>query len=74
MIAAHSWGENVARNFLAWVDQQEEGWVERHVAVYMNIAGSTLGVPKVCRSLPSPRMHACTLAHAQHVITFNYDV
>lgn len=56
MIAAHSWGENVARNFLAWVDQQEEGWVERHVAVYMNIAGSTLGVPKAMTALLSGEM------------------
>ena len=47
MMAAHSWGENVARNFLAWADVLEEGWTERHIAVYFNIAGATLGVPKV---------------------------
>ena len=47
MVAAHSWGENVLRNFLAWVEREEPGWAERHIAVYFNIAGSVLGVPKV---------------------------
>lgn len=54
MVAAHSWGENVLRNFLAWVDREEAGWTEQHIAVYFNIAGSVLGVPKV-----GPLSRAC---------------
>jgi len=46
-VAAHSWGENVFRNFLAWVERKEDGWTEKHVATYVNIAGCVLGVPKV---------------------------
>ena len=52
MVAAHSWGENVFRNFLAWVERREPGWTEQHIAVFVNIAGSVLGVPKVgCSNL-----------------------
>jgi len=47
MVAAHSWGENVFRNFLGWVERKEDGWTEKHVAAYVNIAGCVLGVPKV---------------------------
>ncbi len=50
LIAAHSWGETVARNFLFWVERQEPGWTEKHVAVLLNIAGYPLGVPKVRRN------------------------
>ena len=47
MITSHSWGENVVRNFLFWVERQEKGWTEKHVAAYVNISGTVLGVPKV---------------------------
>lgn len=53
MLIAHSWGENVLRNFLAWAEREQTGWTEEHVAVYFNIAGSVLGVPKV-RQLCTP--------------------
>ena len=43
---SHSWGDNVFRNFLAWVGEDDEAWAEKHVAHYSNIAGPTLGVPK----------------------------
>ena len=55
MLVAHSWGENVVRNFLAWVERGEPGWTEAHVAVYFNIAGSVLGVPKVPHPLSLSR-------------------
>ena len=48
-MAAHSWGENVFRNFLGWVERLDDGWTEKHVGAYVNIAGCVLGVPKVSR-------------------------
>ena len=47
MVAAHSWGENVFRNFLGWVERLDKGWTEKHLGAYVNIAGCVLGVPKV---------------------------
>ena len=47
MVTAHSWGENVFRNFLGWVERKDDGWTEKHIAAYVNIAGCVLGVPKV---------------------------
>ena len=46
-MAAHSWGENVFRNFLGWIERKDKGWTEKHIAAYVNIAGCVLGVPKV---------------------------
>ena len=53
LIVAHSWGDNVARGFLAWMEQQQPGWVDMHVAVHFNAAGPTLGVPKALTALLS---------------------
>ena len=47
VITSHSWGENVVRNFFWWAERREAGWTEKHVAAYVNIAGTVLGVPKV---------------------------
>ncbi len=64
MITSHSWGETVVRNFFWWVERKEQGWTEKHVAAYVNIAGTVLGVPKVrplerlaCKRAP-PDAHA----------------
>ena len=46
VLASHSWGDNVFRNFLVWIEEEEAGWVEKHIHAYLNIAGPTLGVPK----------------------------
>lgn len=46
LVASHSWGDNVFRAFMQWADSVEAGWVERHIATYVNIAGPVLGVPK----------------------------
>ena len=35
------------RNFFWWAERREAGWTEKHVAAYVNIAGTVLGVPKV---------------------------
>lgn len=53
MVASHSWGDNVFRNFLVWIGEDDEDWVEKHVAAYVNIAGPVLGVSKSMTSLLS---------------------
>jgi hypothetical protein len=57
LIAAHSWGDNVARTFLAWMEERESGWVDKYVAIYFNVAGPTLGAPKALTSLLSGVPH-----------------
>ena len=47
VITSHSWGEAVVRNFFWWVERRSRGWVEKHVAAFVNISGTVLGVPKV---------------------------
>jgi phospholipid:diacylglycerol acyltransferase len=53
LLAAHSWGDNVARAFLHWMEEQQPGWVDEHIAVHFNLAGPVLGVPKSLTSLLS---------------------
>lgn len=43
---SHSWGDNVFRNFMRWAENQENGWCDKHIEAYVNIAGPVLGVPK----------------------------
>ena len=53
LVLAHSWGDNVFRNFLHWADNQKAGWTEEHIAHYANMAGPVLGVPKAVTALLS---------------------
>ncbi|KAK9805752.1 hypothetical protein WJX73_005728 [Symbiochloris irregularis] len=53
MVISHSWGDNVFRNFMVWASTFDREWVEQHVAVYSQIAGPTLGVPKSISSFLS---------------------
>lgn len=53
MVASHSWGDNVFRNFLVWVTEDDADWVEKHIHAYINIAGPVLGVAKSMTSLLS---------------------
>lgn len=53
VVLAHSWGDNVWRTFMRWVTVDDPGWVERHLAAYVNIAGTVLGVSKSTTSLLS---------------------
>jgi len=46
VIASHSWGDNVFRAFMQYMDSQDVNWVENNVHTYINIAGPVLGVPK----------------------------
>ena len=52
-MASHSWGDNVFRNFLVWVTEDDPDWVEKHIHAYVNIAGPVLGVAKSMTSLLS---------------------
>ena len=58
-VMSHSWGDNVFRNFLMWACEDEEDWVEQHIAHYANIAGPTLGVPKSVSSFLSGAHRTC---------------
>ncbi|EIE21902.1 Lecithin:cholesterol acyltransferase [Coccomyxa subellipsoidea C-169] len=53
VVASHSWGDNVFRNFMVWIGEDDPDWVEKHVAAYVNIAGPVLGVAKSMTSLLS---------------------
>ena len=46
VVASHSWGDNVFRAFMQWVDAIDDTWVDRHIAIYINLAGPVFGVPK----------------------------
>ena len=46
LVASHSWGDNVFRAFMQWVDSFDDTWVDRHIAVYINLSGPVLGVTK----------------------------
>jgi phospholipid:diacylglycerol acyltransferase len=53
VVASHSWGDNVFRNFLVWITEDDPDWVEQHIYAYINIAGPVLGVAKSMTSLLS---------------------
>ena len=58
VVASHSWGDNVFRNFLVWVTEDDPKWVDKHIHAYVNIAGPVLGVAKSMTSLLSGRAAA----------------
>ena len=56
VVASHSWGDNVFRNFLMWATEEpgaDPDWAETHIHAYINIAGPVLGVAKSMTSLLS---------------------
>lgn len=65
LIVAHSWGDNVARSFLQWMEEIHPGWVDKHVAVHFNVAGPTLGLPKALTSLLSGVTTRLTCSHSR---------
>ena len=42
---------------MGWVDKQEEGWCDLHLATYANVAGPTLGVPSAIPALLTGTLH-----------------
>jgi phospholipid:diacylglycerol acyltransferase len=68
-LLAHSYGDQLVRYFLNWVEtSKDEGgggggsdWTSRNVAVYVDIAGPMLGIPKAIPSLLSGEMRDTAL-------------
>jgi phospholipid:diacylglycerol acyltransferase len=46
VLVSHSYGATVTTTFLHWVESQSPGWVDKHLAAYLNLAGPLLGLPK----------------------------
>ena len=53
VLISHSFGENVARSFMTWMGGS---WCEQHLEAFVNLAGSTLGIPKAASALLSGEM------------------
>ena len=67
VVLAHSWGDNVFRNFMRFAENEQSGWCEEHLEAYVNIAGPALGVPKA--------VSACLSGHTlwpQHCIPAHF--
>lgn len=59
LILGHSWGANVAMNFLYGVEALQPGWVEEHIATFVDIGGPLLGAPKSISALLSGMWDSC---------------
>ncbi|KAJ2851960.1 phospholipid:diacylglycerol acyltransferase [Coemansia brasiliensis] len=58
VLVAHSMGSQVVQYFIKWVESSSGGnggprWVNDHIEAIVNLAGSSLGVPKTLASLLS---------------------
>ena len=42
---------------MQWADHLEAGWTDKHIAIYVNIAGPVLGVPKAITAFLSGATH-----------------
>ncbi|GAA98429.1 uncharacterized protein L969DRAFT_17065 [Mixia osmundae IAM 14324] len=61
VLIGHSMGSQVVLYFLKWVEAEGYGnggdkWVEDHIAAFVNVAGTMLGVPKAMSALLSGEM------------------
>ncbi|KEG09488.1 putative phospholipid:diacylglycerol acyltransferase [Trypanosoma grayi] len=43
---SHSYGSCVLVDFFRWTDEHEPGWMDKHVAHWINIGGAVMGVAK----------------------------
>mmetsp|Transcript_38027 Transcript_38027/g.92531 ORF Transcript_38027/g.92531 Transcript_38027/m.92531 type:complete len:649 (+) Transcript_38027:242-2188(+) len=53
VIMGHSMGGPFVFTFLTWADDQEEGWCEKYIHTYLDLAGPMLGLPKAASALLS---------------------
>ncbi|KAG5511083.1 hypothetical protein GH5_07289 [Leishmania sp. Ghana 2012 LV757] len=51
VVISHSYGTTVALAFFWWAEQREAGFMDRHVAYYVNVGGVSLGVGKAASSM-----------------------
>lgn len=63
VLVGHSMGSQVVFYFLKWIEASGEGygnggegWVDKHIAVFVDIAGTLLGAPKCVPALISGEM------------------
>lgn len=62
LILGHSWGATVVLNMLYSLEASSPGWVEDHIATFVNIGGPLLGVPKTVSALLSGARY-CDCCH-----------
>ncbi|GET86364.1 phospholipid:diacylglycerol acyltransferase, putative [Leishmania tarentolae] len=51
VVISHSYGATVTLDFFRWAEQRESGFMDRHVAYYINVGGVTMGVGKAASAL-----------------------
>lgn len=80
VLASHSMGAMVVHHFFGWVTTSEKkggggggnDWVDKHVDIYINIAGSHLGVPKAATALLSGEMSDTVLGGSVSFLLENF--
>ncbi|KAG5510643.1 hypothetical protein JKF63_06941 [Porcisia hertigi] len=51
VVISHSYGTTVALAFFRWAEQREEGFMDRHIAYYVNVGGVTMGAGKAASAM-----------------------
>lgn len=51
VVVSHSYGATVAVAFFRWAEQRESGFMDRHVAYYINVGGTVMGIGKAASAL-----------------------
>lgn len=51
VVISHSYGATVAVAFFRWAEERETGFMNRHVAYYINLGGTTMGIGKAASAL-----------------------
>lgn len=51
VVISHSYGTTIALAFFRWSERREPGFMNRYVAYYVNVGGTTFGVPKAVSAL-----------------------
>lgn len=51
VVISHSYGATVALAFFRWAEQREKGFMDRHVAYYVNVGGVAMGIGKAASAL-----------------------
>jgi hypothetical protein len=63
VLISHSYGATVTFAFLTWVEEQQAGWVDKHLEAWANLAGPILGLPKALAPLFSGEGSLSEVAH-----------
>ncbi|KAK7198730.1 phospholipid:diacylglycerol acyltransferase [Novymonas esmeraldas] len=51
VVISHSYGTTVALAFFRWAEQREGGFMDRHVAYYVNVGGVAMGIGKAASAM-----------------------